>query len=438
MPESTNITPTDDFEAWTEADDAFLRAHLTSLRDDLDPHAMPEPALIRAKVGRERRAGRRTWTLAAVAAAAVVAAAVLWNPLAGRDGTTAVPGTTSATSADTSVSTSTPPAVPTGPMPGAEAWRTTLVVPVLPVVEDQTSAEGSTVGGLCSSFPDLGRVTRSERVFTRAGKPDATLIGTQAFFALADPERAQGRIADAFAKCTPTSLKVVPNPAPSAGAADPMVWSFTVDGRQGLTAVAQGRGGVTIIEVPDVTAMGMKATADGAYALAESARSLLDGLPGPGTATSTAAQTTSACGDVSGVKDGLDTTGANAAQRAKAAQLAAAVAACDTAGLRAILTTDGTMVSLGGQTVDQVLTLPANKERYTALATVLTLRPGIDTQFGLARWPKIPTTDAEWAAIVASGLYTQAEVDRMRPNGYTGWSVVIDSSGKVTAFKAGD
>ncbi len=436
MPESTNMTPIDDFGAWTEADEAFLRGHLSSLRDDLDPHAMPEPALIRARVGRERRGGRRTWTLAAVAAAAVVAAAVVWNPLAGRDGTTAVPGTTTPTTV-TSASATT--AVRIGPMPAAQQWRTSLAVPVLPVVEDQTNSEGSTVGGLCSTFPDLGRVTRSERVFTQTGKPDASLIGTQAFFYVADPEEAQGRIADAFSRCTPTDLAVVPNPDASAGETDPMVWSFTVDGKQGLVAVAQGRGGLSLIEVPDMTAMGMKATTDGAFELADAAKSLLDGLPGVSTVTSTATQTTSACGDVSVVMAGLDTTGANAAQLAKATELADAVAACDTAGLRAIFTTDKTLMSLGGQGVDQVLSLPANKERYEALATVLTMKPGINAELGLATWPKAPTTDAEWAAIVASGLYTQADVDQMKAYGsYTGWAVVIDTAGKVTAFKAGD
>jgi hypothetical protein len=311
-------------------------------------------------------------------------------------------------------------------------------VPVLPLVEDQTSAEGSTVGGLCSTFPDLGRVARSERVFTRSGQPDATLIGTQALFAVADPERAQGRIADAFAKCTPTELAVVPNPDASAGETDPMVWSFTVDGKKGLTAVAQGRGGVTVVEVPDVTAMGMKATTEGVFALADAAKSLLDARPGVSTSTSTQTETTTACGAVAGVVAGLDTTGANAAQVAKATRLAEAVAACDTAGLKAILTTDRTTVSLGGRTVDQLLSLPTNKDRYEALATVLTLRPGVDRQYGLATWPKAPTTDAEWTAVVASGLYSQAEVDRMRPNGYTGWRVVIDDTGKVTAFLAGD
>jgi hypothetical protein len=323
-------------------------------------------------------------------------------------------------------------------MPDEQQWRTTLAVPVRPLVEDQTSAEGSTVGGLCSTFPDLGRVARSERLFTRAGQPDATLIGTQAFFAVADPAGAQARISDAFAKCTPTALAVVPNPDPSAGESDPMVWSFTVDGKQGLTAVAQGRGGVTIIEVPDVTAMGMKATTDGLFALADAAKALLDGLSGVGTATSTRTPPTTACGDVSGVTAGLDTTGPNAAQAAKAGRLADTVAACDTAGLKAILATDRTVVSLGGRTVDQVLSLPANRDRYEALATVLTLKPGVDEQYGFATWPKAPTTDAEWTAIVAAGLYTRAEVDRMRPNGYTGWRVVIDGTGRVTAFLAGD
>ena len=433
MPESTDMTPVDEFDAWTEADEALLRGHLTALREDLDPHAMPEPAFIRARAGRERRTGRRTWSLAAAAAAAAVAAAVLWNPLAPRDGTVAVPGTTTGAPTGTASATT---AVPAGPLPGAEQWRTGLAVPTLPIVEDQTSAEGSTVGGLCSNFPSLGRVTRSERVYTGAGRPDETLIGTQAFFALADPERAQGRVADAFAQCTPTTLVPVPSPDASASETDPMVWSFTVDGTQGLTAVVQGRGGLTLIEIPDVTAMGMKATAEGVLGLAAAARSHLDGLPAVGTGTATRAA--SACGDVAGAIAGLDTTGANAAQRTTAATLADAVAACDTARLGAVLTADGTTVSLGGTSVDQVLALPANKERYEALATVLTMRPAIDASLGLATWPKAPATDAEWAAIVSSGLYTQAEVDQMRPNGYTGWRVVVDSTGRVTGFLAGD
>jgi hypothetical protein len=75
-----------------------------------------------------------------------------------------------------------------------------------------------------------------------------------------------------------------------------------------------------------------------------------------------------------------------------------------------------------------------------ALVTILTL-PYTRNEAGSYAWPTVydenPTEEA-WRALVASGLYSQDEVDFMRTPGYLGYRTAITADGDWQFFVAGD
>jgi hypothetical protein len=77
-----------------------------------------------------------------------------------------------------------------------------------------------------------------------------------------------------------------------------------------------------------------------------------------------------------------------------------------------------------------------------ALATILTL-PFTRNEAGSYAWPTAyqeSPTDADWQAIVDTGLYSQEQVDQMRSGGigYVGYRTAITPDGDWQFFVAGD
>ncbi|EAP97338.1 hypothetical protein JNB_17748 [Janibacter sp. HTCC2649] len=99
---------------------------------------------------------------------------------------------------------------------------------------------------------------------------------------------------------------------------------------------------------------------------------------------------------------------------------------------------DATVVSFGGAAVADALALPEHHERHHLLRALLETRPSYDE--GLARWPALPESDADWNLLITSGILTSEDAAAMRASGqgYTGWRVVIADDGRVTAFVTGD
>jgi hypothetical protein len=123
-----------------------------------------------------------------------------------------------------------------------------------------------------------------------------------------------------------------------------------------------------------------------------------------------------------------------------------AAVACDSATLVDLATSDGTSLSFGGGSPEELLGLPDVEGRYLALAVLLSgTTPATTTVEGqgpVTVWPAAfaeGATDADWQEIVDAGLYTQAEVDQMRAGGgYYGWRVGIAEDGTWQFFIAGD
>lgn len=435
-------------DGWTAADDERVRAALTLLREDVT--ALPEPALVRARAEHSRSGFRRGW-VAGVAAAAAAAAAVyaLGAGPFDRGDDEALPGTptpTATTAGSTTPTTSPPAGTATtaglggrfldqpGLLPVGDDWRLGLGLSATPVVQDQKGLEGS--ADVCTGVPWAGTVAEDQRVVGDATRPDATLVGVQRRWTYADPRTVEAHYAAVTAaldRCTPTRLVRSSLDGPVSATA-PRAWQFTVGGRQGYLLVAAGTAGVAYLEVPDGS-VGDQATMR-LSELAWAAARRLGSSPGA-TSTGSTGTADTACGVATAPQP--DTTGANTAQAAKVRLLAQAVGACDTARLVDVLTTDRSVVSLGGLTAAQVLALPAHKDRYTALALVVGMPPAVD-EFGNIRWPAEPRTDAQWAALVTAGLYAQEEVDRLRASGtgYAGWRLVLDRTGRASAFLSGD
>ena len=76
-----------------------------------------------------------------------------------------------------------------------------------------------------------------------------------------------------------------------------------------------------------------------------------------------------------------------------------------------------------------------------ALVTILSL-PYTRNESGSYAWPTAydeSPSEADWQALVDSGLYTQAEIDSMKQAGsYLGWRTAITADGDWQFFVAGD
>lgn len=128
-------------------------------------------------------------------------------------------------------------------------------------------------------------------------------------------------------------------------------------------------------------------------------------------------------------------------------RLFSAAGQCDYAQLGAIAQeSEGFTHSFGGEG-DAGQFWRQQEEDFTgepmyALQIVLSL-PVARNESGSYVWPSAHAegaADADWQAVVDSGLYTQEEIDQMRAggSGYTGWRTAITPEGEWQYFVAGD
>ena len=124
-----------------------------------------------------------------------------------------------------------------------------------------------------------------------------------------------------------------------------------------------------------------------------------------------------------------------------------AAVACDYDALAGLASEEGFTFSFGGGTdpAEHWRTVEASAEEpkpIRALATILTL-PVTRNEAGSYAWPSAYTespTEQDWADLVESGLYDQADVDRSRElnEPYYGYRTAITPEGDWQFFVAGD
>lgn len=115
--------------------------------------------------------------------------------------------------------------------------------------------------------------------------------------------------------------------------------------------------------------------------------------------------------------------------------------ACDEETLIFLADTDTTMLSFGGGSAQELLSLPDVENRYLAIAALLTRTTPVQNDDTTWVWPAAfgaGATDADWQELADSGLYTGEQVDDMRTQGYYGWRIGIAPDGTWSFFIAGD
>lgn len=424
-PHGSDWTDRPEADLWSREDDDLVRAALMTLRDDVDAEPLPEPAWVRAQARQASR--RRTAAWAAGIAAAAIAVAAVGFAAAGRDAamdkplpgqsTTAEPPSPSPTTAAQVVLSDVRSALPV-----ATEWQAVLGLDEAPSVEEVTG--GDSVRGACNLEIGDASVAGFERV-TRPGGNDQTvsLLATQAWLAY---------------------------PSTTEAAAASRRLGQQAEGCGTPTEVAAAGRDVAIFEIaaPDVPESSIEQLLDvaterltryGSPPAMQTSTSSSAATPAPSTETSSRSTPSSGPAAECGARSlGLDTTGVNAPQAEKAKVVLEALLACDRKRLVTLASDDSTEVSFGGLTPEQAFALPAEKERYQKGAILLSLKPEVVE--GYARWPAEPKTEDEWDTLVAAGLLTESDKDMLRAGGtgYTGWRIVIDDSGTMTAFIAGD
>ncbi len=117
-----------------------------------------------------------------------------------------------------------------------------------------------------------------------------------------------------------------------------------------------------------------------------------------------------------------------------------AAMACDQDVLVSRAEADGTSLSFGGGTPEELLGLPDVENRYLAIAALLTGTTPAQNDDLAWVWPAVHVTgsDADWQELVDAGLYSAAEVEQMHTEGYYGWRIGIAQDGTWSFFIAGD
>jgi hypothetical protein len=258
-------------DEWTRADDARVRAALTSLRLDVEATPLPDVRFVKAR-GMARRRRRFLAVGAAAAAALVVAGTVGYAQLGHPDRKEqALPATD--TSASTLASTTVAP--PTSPLPDAAEWASSLELPA-----GSVTVTAVTKGGGVECGPDLGQPTRQDEVHM-ASSP---LSGAAAYWGVSgDVAAAASTTASAVAACQGGPGFAVTRSA----ATDFPVFSYATTGAgSGWFVVVEGRSGVALLQLVDPAFDDVK---DGAYtqaqlqALARMAKVRIDATPAPTT-----------------------------------------------------------------------------------------------------------------------------------------------------------
>jgi hypothetical protein len=270
-------------DEWTAADDARVRAALTSLRVDVESTPLPDVRFVRAR-GMARRRRRFLAVGAAAAAAAVVAGTVGYAQLSRPDSGPVLPAsrTSASTPTTTTATTATPPS---SPLPDAGEWESSLGLPA-----GSVSVSKVTKGGGVECGPNLGRPTRQDEVHM----DNSPLSGAAAYWA----HDGQGDLKDqaialeqAVGKCQAgPGFKVTPGIVTSYS-----LFSYgTPAAGSGWFAVVSGRSGVALLQLVDPAFNDVKSggyTEDEIGALARATQARLDAIPVPA-ATSTTTEPT--------------------------------------------------------------------------------------------------------------------------------------------------
>lgn len=271
-------------DEWTAADDARLRAALTSLRTDVEAAPLPDVRFVKARGMARRRRGFLA-AGAAAAAAAVVAGTVGYGLLAPDPDLVRTPAARSSTT-DASASAATPVTTSLdtpGILPLAEEWETSLDLPS----GSARLVQATTLEGAVECADGLGRPTQQQSL-TQANSP---ISGAATYWETGGDKASVTALEQSVAKCqagpgfTVTTEHV----------GDYSLHSYSAKGAgSGWFAVVSGGQGMELLQLvdpafPDVKAGGFTEAELGA--LAQVARARLEryataASPTSGTGTS--------------------------------------------------------------------------------------------------------------------------------------------------------
>ena len=251
---------------WTTADDARVRAALTSLRTDVEATPLPDVRFVKAR-GLARRRRRFLTVGAAAAAAVVVAGTVGYAQLGGDPVLKPIPADRSSTTTAAPSPTTTSSLDQPGALPLLQEWTTTLdlkgdarLTPVKPfeAVECLDAEPGTKV--------------QQEGITLDAGGPS----GGQVRFSLGkgtDPETAAAGVANDISDCQAgPGFRVTALDDTNAGA----LYSYTAgDAGTGWLMVIQGPHDVAVLQITDPAPTTSQFTAAQVTALAEVAKERL-------------------------------------------------------------------------------------------------------------------------------------------------------------------
>lgn len=115
---------------------------------------------------------------------------------------------------------------------------------------------------------------------------------------------------------------------------------------------------------------------------------------------------------------------------------------CDLDGLIALATEQGTTVSFGAASPEEVFSGEEGRQRVHAIASLLVNYPpevggGNDGPLGSVQWPQL--TQDQWPELIELGIATGADLTNWEETGsYTGWRVWIEEDGQWSGMIAGD
>ena len=270
-------------DEWTAADDARLRAALTSLRTDVEATPLPDVRFVKAR-GMARRRHRFLALGAAAAAAAVVAGTVgyaAWGPASDR--APIVPATSAARSS-TPAPTTTSSLDQAGALPLLQEWTNALDLKGDARMTTQDPQSSDYRSFECLTSVPGGQKLRQEITLDAGG-----FQGGQTQFAISaklDPETVAQGLATDISQCQQgPDFRVNRLNETDAGS----LYSYTAgDAGSGWFAVITGKSDVTLIQVTDPTPTKSQFTLAQVTALAEVAKERLARYgtgAAPGTAT---------------------------------------------------------------------------------------------------------------------------------------------------------
>lgn len=290
---------------WTAADDARLRAALTSLRTDVEATPLPDVRFVKAR-GMARRRRRFLTVGAAAAAAAVVAGTVGYDAL-GPDGNVVhLPAARTTSTTSPSPTTTTSSLDKPGILPLKGEWESTLDLPANSVrLVQSTTLEG---GVECGDA--LGRPTLQHSV-TQANAP---ISGAATYWATGGDRSSVTKLEQSVAQCQAgPGFTVKSEPLDTLARYEWSLYSYSAkDAGSGWFAVVSGGQGVELIQLvdpafPDVTSGGF--TRDELGSLAALAQARLDRYAGTSAPTSTATSGTSGTSGPKAINQEMTVTG---------------------------------------------------------------------------------------------------------------------------------